>query len=75
MAVWRNKIGHIAYDKEIAGLGAGEQCRVDAGIAAGNHQSAGLLVLAKSREETTLVLKVLGLEALKAGNERGDIFH
>ena len=73
VAVGRDEVGDVADDEEVAGVGAHEHGGIDAGVAAGDDEGAGVLGLAEAREEAGLVAEVLGLEPCDSCHQRVDI--
>jgi len=71
----RYKIGDIADHKNIPGLTAQQQCRINAGIAAGHDQNLGVLPLAQIGKQPVFTTKIRLLKMSEPGQKTDDVLH
>ena len=68
-AVGRDDVAGIAKDEQLAGLGLGDEIRVDAGVGAGDEQGEGILPLRQALEQMSLGTEDVGLKVVYAVDE------
>ena len=73
--VSRNKIGHIAHHEQFTRSTAGEYGRIDPRIAATDDQHLRILPLLKWSEPLLVLIEIMLLKPLEAGNKVVDTLH
>jgi hypothetical protein len=71
--VGRHQVGNVAHDEDVAWVTVEQDRRIDAGVAAGDHQHAGLLAFARDAvDELPLLAEAPAAESLPAGHQLGN---
>ena len=67
--VRRDDIPGVAKDEQIAGLGLGQQSRIDAGVGTGDEEGLGMLSLRQPLKQPLQRNETLALELMDACNQ------